>query len=170
MTDARLKPRDRAAFWLVIFYITCAFTLELYWLIFHGSLSGRSDWFARTFAFFGRGDRGYYDRVSSFEIGLESFHIVFTQWLLICLAVGMYRRAAWRYPLQLAVGSYVCYSTALYLLAKHVSGYTDMPGHNLPSFLILYLPNLPWLLGNGWLAWDAGRAIARAFRSAAAAA
>jgi hypothetical protein len=102
--------------------------------------------------------------VSNFEIGLESFHFVFTQWLLICLAAGIWRRATWRYPLQLAVASYVCYSTALYLLAKHVSAYTDMPRHNLASFLILYLPNLPWLFGNAWLACDAGRAIARAFR------
>jgi hypothetical protein len=173
MTAARITPRDRAALWLIVVYVACAFTLELYWLVYHGSLPGRSDLFARAFAFYGRGDPGYYDRISSFEIGLESFHLVLTQWLLICLAAGIWRRATWRYPLQLAVGSYVCYSTALYLLAKHVSGYPDMPGydmpsHNLASFLILYLPNLPWLFGNAWLAWDAARAITRAFRRVAA--
>jgi hypothetical protein len=160
----RLEHRDRTAFWMVIFYIACAFTLELYWLTYHSSLTVRGDLLARAFAFFGRGDRGYYDRISSFEIGLESFHIVFTQWLLICLAIGIWRRMTWRYPLQLGVAAYVCYSTALYLLAKHVSGYTDMPEHNLASFLILYLPNLPWLVGNAWLAWDAGSFIARTFR------
>ena len=160
----RLTRRDRADLLLVIFYIGCAFTLELYWLVYHNSLPGRSDLFARAFWFFGQGDRGYYDQVSSFETGLESFHIVFTQPLLICLAVGIWRRSLWRYPLQLAVSSYVCYSTILYLLANHVSGYAGMPRHVLASFLIFYLPNLPWVFGNAWLALHATRSIARAFR------
>jgi len=160
----RLTSRDRAALGLVIFYIACGFTLELYWLFYHGSLAGRNDWLARAFSLYGRGDRGYYDLVSSFETGLESFHIVFTQPLLICLAAGIWRRSLWRYPLQLAVSSYVCYSTILYLLANHVSGYAGMPHHVLASFLIFYLPNLPWIFGNIWLASDAAHSVARAFR------
>jgi hypothetical protein len=159
-----LTSRDRAALGLVIFYIACAFTLELYWLVYHSSLAGRSDLFARAFWLYGRGDRGYYDLVSSFEIGLESFHIVFTQLLLICVAVGIWRQSMWRYPLQLAVSSYVCYSTTLYLLANHVSGYAGMPHHVPVSFLIFYLPNLPWVFGNAWLASNAASSTARAFR------
>lgn len=160
----RFTSRDRAALWLLTFYIGCAFTLELYWLLYHGSLAARSDLFAPAFALYGRGDRGYYDLVSSFEAGLESFHLVFTQPLLICLAAGIWRGSAWRYPLQLAVASYVCYSTSLYLLANHISGYAGMPRHDLASFLIFYLPNLPWVFGNAWLGWDAARNIALAFR------
>ena len=156
--------RDRAALGLVIFYIACAFTLELYWVVNHNNLVGRADWFARAFSFYGRGDRGYYDQVSSFETGLESFHLLFTQQLLICLAVGIWRQSIWRHPLQLAVSSYVCYSTILYLLANHVSGYAGMPRHVLSDFLIFYLPNLPWVFGNAWLAFSAARSIAGAFR------
>jgi hypothetical protein len=160
----RLTRHNRTALGLVIFYIACAFTLELYWLVNHNSLVGRTDLFARAFSFFGRGDRGYYDQVSSFETGLESFHLLFTQPLLICLAVGIWRQSAWRYPLQLAVSSYVCYSTVVYLLANHVSGYASMPHHELAAFLIFYLPNLPWVFGNAWLASSAARSIASAFR------
>jgi hypothetical protein len=40
-----------------------------------------------------------------------------------------------------------------------------MPRHDLASFLIFYLPNLPWLVGNAWLAWDAGRAITSGFHT-----
>jgi cholestenol delta-isomerase len=159
-----LTRRDRTALGLVIFYMACAFTLELYWLVNHNSLVGRTDLFARAFSFYGRGDRGYYDLVSSFETGLESFHLLFTQPLLICLAVGIWRQSTWRYPLQLAVSSYVCYSTILYFLANHVSGYAAMPRHVLSAFLIFYLANLPWVFGNAWLAWGAARSIASAFR------
>lgn len=160
----RLTRHDRTALGLVIFYIACAFTLEIYWLAYHSSLVGRTDLFARAFSFYGRGDRGYYDLVSSFETGLESFHLLFTQPLLICLAVGIWRQRAWRYPLQLVVSSYVCYSTILYLLANHVSGYPGMPQHVPSAFLIFYLPNLPWVFGNAWLTFSAARSVAGAFR------
>lgn len=160
----RLTRRDRTALGLVIFYIACAFTLELYWLVNHTNLVGRTDLLARAFSLYGRGDRGYYDLVSSFETGLESFHLLFTQPLLLCLAVGIWRQSTWRYPLQLALSSYVCYSTILYLLANHVSGYAGMPRHVLSAFLIFYLPNLPWVFGNAWLAVSAARSIAGAFR------
>jgi hypothetical protein len=166
MTRSGLARSDRAALLLVLFYIACALTLELYWLVHHAHLPERHDILAQAFAFFGRGDRGYYDRVTSLETGLESFQILITQPVLIVLAAGILRNSLWRYPLQIGVGSYVCYSTALYLVAKHVSGYADMPSHDWASLLILYLPNLPWLLGNAWLAWDAARSVTHAFRQA----
>ena len=50
------------------------------------------------------------------------------------------------------------------LLAKHITGYAEMPRHDVGSFLILYLANLPWLAGMGWLASDAAREISRVFR------
>jgi hypothetical protein len=164
-----MSRRDRAAVGLLLFFIVCALTIELYWLLHHDQLPQRDDFLARAFAFYGRGDRGYYNRVSPFEIGLESFNVLFTQALHACVLAGILRRKVWRTLLQLVVGSYVCYSTALYLVANHVSGYAEMPHHNLASFLIFYLPNLPWLLGSGWLAWDAGERIATAFRKIEAA-
>jgi hypothetical protein len=66
--------------------------------------------------------------------------------------------------LQLCVGAYVSYSVVLYFIAKHATGYAQMSEHNFSEFLILYLPNLPWLIGNGFLAIEASRAIARAVR------
>jgi len=161
--------RERATVALLLFYISCAFTLELYWLVERNRLPLRHDLAARAYAFYGRGDRGYYDRVSAFETGLESFHICFTQCLHILLLYGIGRRALWRYPLQLGVSSYVCYSTALYLVTNHLSGYGEMQRHDALSLLIFYVPNLLWLLGNAWLAWNAARAISRAFQQTGAA-
>jgi EXPERA (EXPanded EBP superfamily) len=158
------STRDRAAIALILFFLASAFTLELYFVIESRRLPERRDLPARAFAVYAQGDRAYYDHVTDFERGLESFHILFTQPLNLILLFGIVRRAAWRYPLQLGVGSYVCYSTALYLLSDHLARYDEMPRHNVPSFLIFYLPNLPWLLGNAWLAWDALRAIVAAFR------
>jgi hypothetical protein len=66
--------------------------------------------------------------------------------------------------MQLAVSSYVCYSTTLYLLSNHLWGYPEMPRHDLASMLIFYVPNLPWVIGNAWLSWDAGSGISAAFR------
>ena len=96
---------------------------------------------------------------------MESFNIVFTQGLNALIVVGILRRRRWRFPLQLGVCSYVCYSTSLYLLANHVTGYPEMPRQDLVSFGLFYIPNLPWLLGNAWLAVQAGQEITRWFRS-----
>jgi hypothetical protein len=159
-----MSSRDRTAAALVVFFILTAFTLEAYFVLNSGHLAERRDVAARGFAFYGQGDRGYYDRVTTFEKGLESFNILVTQPLNLLLLWGILRRTLWRYPLQLAVCSYVSYSTALYLLSNHLSGYAEMPRHDLASFLIFYLPNLPWLAGNAWLAWGAARAIGAAFR------
>ncbi len=159
-----IPVRDRAAVALVLLFIVAAFTLELYFVVNAGHLPERSDPVARGFAFYGRGDRGYYDRVTPFERGLESFNILFTQPLNVLLLFGILRRKVWRYPLQLGVCSYVCYSTTLYLLSNHLTSYAEMPRHDLASMLIFYVPNLPWVLGNAWLSWGAGRAISGAFR------
>ena len=158
-----MSSRDRASAVLVLFFILAAFTLETYFVRNSGRLPERHDIAARAFAFYGQGDRGYFDRVTTFERGLESFKVLVTQALNLLLLVGILRRTLWRYPLQLGVCSYVCYSTALYLVSNHLSGYAGMPRHDLAGFLIFYLPNLPWLAGNIWLAWDAARAISSAF-------
>jgi hypothetical protein len=161
-----MSPRDRMSAGLVLFFILAALTLEAYFVLNSDRLPQRHDLAARAFAFYGQGDRGYFDRVTTFERGLETFNILITQPLNLLLLAGILRQARWRYPLQLGVCVYVSYSTALYLVANHLSGYAGMPRHDLASFLIFYLPNLPWLAGNAWLAWDAGRAITSAFRSA----
>jgi hypothetical protein len=159
-----MPRRDRVAVILYSFFLLMAFTVELYWLWNSGSLPERKDLLARGFAFYGLGDRGYHDHVSTFEIGLESFNVFFTQILNASVIVGILRKRVWRYPMQLAVSSYVCYSTTLYLLSNHLWGYPEMPRHDLASMLIFYVPNLPWVIGNAWLSWDAGSGISAAFR------
>jgi hypothetical protein len=42
-----------------------------------------------------------------------------------------------------------------------MTGYALMPEHTAAAFLILYLANLPWLTGNGWIAYDAVRGLVR---------
>jgi hypothetical protein len=65
------------------------------------------------------------------------------------------------------VSAYVCYSTVLYLMAKYVSNYAEMPAHDLASQLILHLPNMPWFLGNLYLAVVGGAAVTAQFHAAA---
>ncbi len=81
------------------------------------------------------------------------------------LAYAIIHRRAYRWPLQLCVGAYVAYSVVLYFTAKHVTGYAQMPEQTIGAFLILVLPNLPWLLGSLWLALDAGGVILKAVRA-----
>ncbi len=57
---------------------------------------------------------------------------------------------------------------ASYLTAKYVSNYAQMPVHDLASQLILHLPNMPWLVGNLYLAVDAGLVVAGYSRAEAA--
>jgi cholestenol Delta-isomerase len=161
-----VSGRDKSALWLIAFFVAVATTVELYWLVHASELPSQDGWLARGFRFYGIGDRGYYDDVGWFEVGLESFHLCFTVPALLWLAYAIVNRRAWRWPLQLCLGAYVAYSVVLYLTAKHVTSYASMPVHDLGSFLILVLPNMPWLLGSLWLALDAGGAILRAVRAA----
>src|SRR6185369_6726749 len=109
-----MSSRDRTSALLVGFFILVAFTLEAYFVLNSGRLAELHDIASAAFAYYGRGDRGYFDRVTTFERGLESFNILVTQPLNILILLGIVRRTLWRYPLQLGVCSYVCYSTALY--------------------------------------------------------
>jgi hypothetical protein len=156
---------DKIALGLIAFFVVVALTIELYWLVNAFDLPNRTDWLARGFAFYGRGDRGYYDQVSWFEVGLESFHILFTVPAYLVLAYAIVNRRPFRWPLQLCVGAYLTYSVVLYFTAKHVTGYVQTPEHDVLSFLILYVPNLPWLFGNLYLAIEAARVILNAIRS-----
>jgi hypothetical protein len=161
-----MSGRDKAALWFIAFFVAVAVTIELYWLRHAFDLPSQDGWLARLFRFYGIGDRGYYDQVGWFEVGLESFHLCFTVPAYLCLAYAIIHRRLYRWPLQLCLGAYVAYSVVLYLTAKHVTSYAQMDGEGFGAFLILVLPNLPWLLGSLWLAWDAGQTILTAVRAA----
>ena len=160
------STRDRFVLCLASFYVFMAVTVEAHWLLSYRTLGQRSDFVGRFWSFYGRADTGYYNAVSSFVIGLESFQVFFSVWLYLLLIWAVLHDKSFRYPLQLAVSSYICYSTTLYLLSNHLSGYAGMQRHTLPNFLMLYLPNLPWLLGNLLLAADAFAAITRRLQEA----
>ncbi len=40
-----------------------------------------------------------------------------------------------------------------------MTGYPLMPEHTAGAFLTLYLANLPWLLGNAWIAYDGAHGL-----------
>jgi hypothetical protein len=151
--------RDHWVLGLTIFYVVAAFVIELPWLLASAELARIGGWFGAFWGFYGRADRGYFDLVSGFERGIESFHIFVTQWLHIWLICAILKHWTHRYLLQLVVGSYVAFSTAVYLAAKHMTGYPLMPEHSTGAYLTLYLANLPWLLGNAWIAYEGARGL-----------
>jgi hypothetical protein len=161
-----MTGRGKAVLWIIAFFVVVSVTAEFYWLRHAFDLPAQDGWLARAFRLYGIGDRGYYDQVGWFEVGLESFHLCFTIPAYLWLAFTIVNRYTYRWPLQLCLGAYVAYSVVLYLTAKYVTGFEQMPTHDLGSFLILALPNLPWLLGSLWLALDAGAEILKAVRAA----
>jgi hypothetical protein len=160
--------RERWIIGLAAFFIIVAVLVELPWLLLSGGLPRLGGFFGQIWAFYGRADRGYYDQVSPFERGLESFQIIFTQWLLVWLIIAIFRRWRYRPLLQIVIGSYVAYSTAVYLAAKHMTGYALMPEHSVGAMLTLYLANMPWVIGNLFIVADGMRSTVRFLRPAEA--
>ena len=161
-----MSIRDKVALLLIAFFVVVALTIELYWLRHAFELPSQGGWLTTAFRFYGIGDRGYYDQVGWFEIGLESFHVCLTIPAYLWLGYAIIHRRIWRWPLQLCIGAYVAYSVVLYFTAKHVTGYAQMQGPGPGAFLVLVIPNLPWLVGNLWLAFSAGSVILKAVRTA----
>jgi EXPERA (EXPanded EBP superfamily) len=159
-----MNRRDRFTVGLLVFFAIVAATLELYFLVFHRELVARAPTqiFARLFSIYGIADRGYYDRVSPLALGLESINVFVMQPLCVLLVFAIVRGRAYRWPLQLAVGSYLCVSVVLYWSVAVISGYAEMAEQSRNAFALLYGANAPWLVGYGWLAFDAGVAIVRA--------
>ena len=155
---------DKITLWHIVFFCAAAFTFESYWLLHVHNMPQQEGLFAQAFKFYGHGDRGYYDQISGFEFALEFLNVVFTIPAYMVLFYGIINRRPWRWPLQLCLGAYVLYSVILYFMAKHATDYAQMPEPSLASFLIFYLPNIPWVTGNGFLAIEASRAIWSAVR------
>jgi EXPERA (EXPanded EBP superfamily) len=155
---------DRITLWFIVFFCAVAITIEAYWLLHVHDMAQQDHVLARGFAFYGRGDRGYYNEISGFELTLEAINVFITVPAYIVLAYAIINRRPWRWPWQLCVSAYVTYSVILYFTAKHAVGYSQMAEHDLASFLILYVPNLPWLIGNGFFAIEAARVIMRVVR------
>lgn len=160
-----MSRRDRVTIGLFVFFGLVAVTVELYFLVHHRELVAlaSTQWLAHLFSIYGIADRGYYDAVSPLALALEGINVFVMQPLCALVVYAIVRGRGWRWPLQLAVGSYLSVSVVLYFAVAVVSGYADMAQHSGAAFALFYGANAPWLVGYGWLALDAGRVIARAF-------
>lgn len=172
MRSSTLSRRDRVTIAVLSFFFIMATTVELYFLVWHDELPARasSNFIARMFQIYGPADSAYYAPVSSLALALEALNVFVTQPLGLLLIYGIVTRRAWRFPLQLVVGSYLSYSVILYFLEAHVSGYANMSPHRPRNFFIFYAANAPWLIGYAWLALDAARVTLARFREASRAA
>lgn len=165
-----MSRRDKATLALLGFFFLIAFTIELYYVVAHDRIVAEAGHnpLAWLLAIYGPSDRAYFDAPSPLTITLEGFNVVVTQPLGIALALAVWRRRNWRWPLQVAIGAYVTYSVVLYFAIAQVSGFAGMRDHSVRSFAIFYGANLPWLAGYAWLMWDAAREIALRFQRGSA--
>jgi hypothetical protein len=149
-----LPMADKVALGLIGFFVVMAFTIELYFILHYRDIREQSHFFAKAYAIYGAGDQAYFGRGDIYvPLALETINVFFSQLLNLLTAWAIVKRRPWRHPLQLLVGSYLTYSVVFYFWVNHVSGYVNMPEKTPWAFFIFYAPNLPWLLGHGWMAW-----------------
>lgn len=155
------KPLNRVAAGLILFFLVFAVTVDFYWLRNHDRLPdlASSSWVARMYRDYATADRAYYDRVSKLEVGLETLNVWVTPVFYLLLLYGLARRRPWRYPLQMAVGSWVAYSVLLDYWIAWIGGYAGMQVHSFANFFKFFGANAPWLAGHVYLIADAARAI-----------
>lgn len=168
-SNIRLSVRDRVCIGLLLSFILCAFTLELYWLVYHDEILVRAEtsFMAYLFKVYGAADRGYTDQISSFAVALESFNVYFTQIANAWLIYAIVKHRPYRHALQLTISSYVAYSVALYFWEAYLTGFARMSAHTAWGYFIFFSPNLPWLLGHLYMAVDSFIVIVSRFRVAA---
>jgi hypothetical protein len=161
-----LPKKDWVILGMQAFFFLMAVTVELYWVIYSRELVARSrtDLLARLFSYYGRADSAYFDTVTPFTHGLETIQVFVTQPLNLWLIYAIVKRRPYRHALQLTIASYLTYSVILYFWTAHLSGYASMRDHDPQTILLFALPNMPWLLGHIYMAYDSIRAINRSFR------
>ena len=159
----RLAPRDLGSLWLIAFFAVIAYTLEVLWLRHAFEWPAQSGFWAAGARYYGMGDRGYWDQPSYFEVGLESFNVIFIVASELWLGYAILRRRAYRWPLQLCIGGYLTYSVIYYFTVKII--FPQMETQDAASYTMLIVPNQPWLFGGAWWVWDASAVILRALRS-----
>lgn len=158
-----LAARDKGSLWLIAFFAAIAYTLEVLWLYHAFEWPTQSGFWGAGARYYGMGDRGYWDQPSYFEVGLESFNVVFIVGSELWLGYAILRRRAYRWPLQLCIGSYLTYSVIYYFTVKIV--FPQMLTQDAASYAMLILPNLPWLFGGAWWLGEASVVILKAQRS-----
>lgn len=158
-----LSVNDKIVVVLLACFALVAYTLELYWLLFHQTMESRDDIIATIFALYWPADYTYripgYPPEKSFTLALESVHVFVTQALSFLLIWAILKRKAYRYALQLTIGAYAFYGVFLYYYVAHISGYKVFAHHGPYPYLMFYSANLPWAIFYGWMGWDAFRQI-----------
>jgi hypothetical protein len=165
-----MTRRDRVTIGLLGFFLLLAVTIELYFLVFHADLPARaqSELFARGLRFYSAADRSFYDPVTPLALTLEGVNVFFMQPLCVLLIYAIARGRRYRWPLQIGISAYLAVSVLFYYTVSVLSGYAGMAEHTTSAYLLLYGANLPWLVGYGWLGYDAARVVVRALADAPA--
>ena len=162
-----MSRRDKITVALLGFFFVMGFTIELYFVVAHrGLVAARAahNPLAWLMSLYGPSDRDYFQAPSPLALSFEGFNVFVTQPLGIVLAWAIAKKRWWRWPAQLAIGAYVAYSVVLYFVIAQVGGFAGMSGRSFRTFAVFYGANLPWLVGYGWMAWDAAREIGASLR------
>src|SRR5262245_45286009 len=110
MIGTALSGKDRVIIGLLVFFSVFNITLDLP-LVLRGRDLPRlvgSDWAADLWALYADADSTWV--ASPWSLAQESFNVFVTTPVNLALVLGIVRRAAWRYPLQLTLGAYLGYS------------------------------------------------------------
>jgi cholestenol Delta-isomerase len=157
-----LSISDRVTLGMVGFFVVMAFTIELYFILHYNDVHTQNHFFAKAYGVYSAGDQAYFGKGDIYvPLALETLNVFFTQGLNFLLMWAIVKRRAWRHPLQLLVSSYLTYSVVFYFWVNHVSGYVNMPEKTPWAYFIFYAPNLPWLLGHAWMAWQSFAVMTR---------
>jgi hypothetical protein len=161
---AAVSKPDQAAIGLLLFFIVVACTTEIYFVFHYRDIREQTGLLADLYAIYGMGDETYYGRGNIyFPLAVELINCFVTQVLNALLIWAIIKGKTYRHPVQLAVSAYMSYSVVLYFLQAYVSGFEAMPEHNAWGYFIFFVPNLPWLLGNLYLATQSFQAIRSRF-------
>jgi hypothetical protein len=163
--SAARSARDRIVIGLILACTAVALSLELYWLIFNDVMESRTDVVARILSIYWPADYSW--RVSghppqkAVSLYFETINVFVTPLLSFGLIWAIVRRRPYRFPLQLVIGTYTVYGTLAYYGIAHFSDYAQFDDKGVYQFALFHFVNMPWLVGYGWLAWDAFREIVR---------
>lgn len=163
--SARLTRSDKLVLGLLVWFTVFNLSMDLYWVVYARELAGQAgtNFFAHLYSFYAAADRAYFDKVTSFSLGLETFNVIFTTPVNLWLIRAILKGRTYRHGLQMALGAYMTYSVLLYFLVAHLSGYANMPEKTLPAFLLFYGSSAPWLLGHLYMVFDSWGAIKSRF-------
>jgi len=132
---ASLPVKDKVVVGLILMFNAVALTIELYWILHHQDMEGRSDLFARIIQLYWPADSSWrlpgYSIAKAFTLSYELVNVVLTPILSAVLLWGIFKHRRYRYPLQLLIATYTTYGTFLCFTVAHISGYAQFADHSV---------------------------------------